>query len=184
MFYSPQGFFNIKDTNQFSDLLKGLFGQYLYGLQGAHAADQMITFGRNLTFMWDSDFTESFEKNARSNNDKITLWRKAVHYWAARHCINLTGDFVECGVDCVARSGVLVELAALNFLIKLVDALCHSSNVMIPVISTDSIAVPMAISCLLCRSPEPAKDSRMATMCASMRSILVFKVSILLCRLS
>lgn len=58
----------------------------------------MITYGKNLGFLWDQGFEKAVSDNSLDDTDRCTVWRKAVHYWAGQHCLHLTGDFVECGV--------------------------------------------------------------------------------------
>lgn len=65
---------------------------------GSYASDNLVTWERNLSFMSDEKFMKAFETNLVAPTDFGILWRRAVHYWAARHCSGIEGDFVECGV--------------------------------------------------------------------------------------
>jgi len=112
-FFKQTAFWGVKNLEKFGDYLRGLVHQHSDGLDGCHASDQLITFGRNLTFMWDEDFYQSFLVHAKTETDQATMWRKAVHYWAARHCLNLQGDFVECGVW--LGTTVKITCDAINF---------------------------------------------------------------------
>ena len=64
--------------------------------EGIFIGDQLFTFQRNLSFLSDTPFMTAFEKNAITPIEKSLLWRNAVLVWAARHALNLEGDFVEC----------------------------------------------------------------------------------------
>lgn len=99
------------NTELFFQSEQGIFDAE--GGAGYHGADQLITFGRNLSFMADEEFMQSFIRHAVHGTDKSTIWRKAVHYWAGRHCINLEGSFVECGT--YTGTTVHIIFDALNF---------------------------------------------------------------------
>jgi O-methyltransferase len=106
-------FWGIKDVELFRRSLEGIIESVENGLNGFYASDQLITFCRNLTFMWDEDFIRGYAAHAQSPSEQAVMWRKAVHYWAGRHCLKLDGDFVECGV----WKGTTVHIIydALNF---------------------------------------------------------------------
>lgn len=62
------------------------------------AADNLITFNRNQTFLKDEAFLQAFKDNAHTEQEKSLVWRLHTLAWAARHCQHIAGDFVECGV--------------------------------------------------------------------------------------
>jgi hypothetical protein len=64
---------------------------------GVFAGDNLFTFGRNLSFLDDTDFMASFTKNISNNIEKSIIWRIYVLSWAAKRGLGLEGDFVECG---------------------------------------------------------------------------------------
>jgi O-methyltransferase len=105
-------FWGIHDNELFLKSVHGIF-ESTGGADGFHSSDQLITFGRNLTFMFHEEFIQSFTRHAISNSEKSTIWRKAVHYWAGSHCIHLDGDFVECGT--YTGTTVHIIFDALNF---------------------------------------------------------------------
>jgi O-methyltransferase len=72
---------------------------------GFHFADNFFTWGRNNSMFDDDEFVKSWEANAESNADKAIVWRRYILACAAYHCIQLDGDFVECG----AYTGVGVK---------------------------------------------------------------------------
>ncbi|MCU0711878.1 MAG: TylF/MycF family methyltransferase [Pirellula sp.] len=74
--------------------------------QGFFAGDSLITCGRNLGFLNDDKFMNSFERAcARFENESLRhilpqlIWRKHVLASCAVNCLSLDGDFVECGTE-------------------------------------------------------------------------------------
>lgn len=63
-----------------------------------YAQDNLITFNRNLSFTKDENFRRAFEAEAVTPQEKSLAWRLHTLCWAASHCANVPGDFVECGV--------------------------------------------------------------------------------------
>lgn len=106
-------FFGIKDQDLFARSLRGILQAIHQVTCGYFFADNLITYERNLTFLWDAAFEKAMADNALDDVDRSTVWRKAVHYWAAQHCSHLPGDFVECGVW--RGSTVAILCQALNF---------------------------------------------------------------------
>jgi O-methyltransferase len=64
---------------------------------GVHFADNFFTWHRNLSLLDDEAFVNAWESNAESQSDKAIVWRRYVLACAAYHCVQLDGDFVECG---------------------------------------------------------------------------------------
>jgi hypothetical protein len=64
---------------------------------GYHFADNLLTWGRNMSMLEDLPFVKSWRSNAESSSDEAIVWRRYVLACAAYHCIQLEGDFVECG---------------------------------------------------------------------------------------
>lgn len=62
-----------------------------------YASDNLITMGRNNSMLDDKPFVESWTKNAEGLSDMAVLWRRYILATSAFHCIQLGGDFVECG---------------------------------------------------------------------------------------
>lgn len=106
-------FFGIKNRDLFHASVKGIFDSIYQSTCGYFFSDNLLTFERNLSFLWDAGFEKAMEDNALDDADRSTIWRKAVHYWAAQHCLHLPGDFVECGVWRGTTVAVLCQ--ALNF---------------------------------------------------------------------
>jgi len=72
---------------------------------GFHIADNFFTWGRNNSMLDDEAFVRSWEANAESDADRAIVWRRYILACAAYHCVQLDGDFVECG----AYTGVGVK---------------------------------------------------------------------------
>jgi hypothetical protein len=62
-----------------------------------HCADNLVTWGRNNSMLSDPAFVRAWQSNAESDADKAIVWRRYVLACAAFHCVQLDGDFVECG---------------------------------------------------------------------------------------
>jgi hypothetical protein len=75
---------------------------------GSHFADNLLTWGRNLSMFDDAAFVQAWQANAESPADQAIVWRRYVLACAAYHCVQLDGDFVECG----AYTGVGIKTIA------------------------------------------------------------------------
>jgi O-methyltransferase len=62
------------------------------------AGDNMMVFGRYLTFARDKAFMDAFQTYAIDAEDSPKIWRIHTFCWAARNALAVEGDFVECGV--------------------------------------------------------------------------------------
>ncbi|MDE2210517.1 MAG: class I SAM-dependent methyltransferase [Betaproteobacteria bacterium] len=72
---------------------------------GVHFSDNLFTWQRNNSMFDDKLFVHAWDSNAESLSDKAIVWRRYVLACAAYHCVQLEGDFVECG----AYTGVGVK---------------------------------------------------------------------------
>lgn len=63
-----------------------------------HIGDNLFTWGRNNSFLEDVRFREAWESNSLNSADQGIVWRRYILACAAYHCVQLEGDFVECGV--------------------------------------------------------------------------------------
>jgi O-methyltransferase len=106
MFY---GKFSEEDKNNFNNSLANFNSCF----NKVYAADNLITFNRNLTFTLDPDFSESFKKNVVTKQEGSLKWRLHTLCWAASHSLEIAGDFVECGVYLGFSMSVVAEY--LNF---------------------------------------------------------------------
>jgi hypothetical protein len=64
---------------------------------GHHFADNFLTWGRNMSMLDDQPFVSAWKANMESASDEAIIWRRYVLACAAYHCVQLEGDFVECG---------------------------------------------------------------------------------------
>lgn len=92
------------------------------------AGDDLITFGKNLSFASDNKFLAAFNALNPSRVEKAIVWRKYVLYWAARRGLELEGDFVEAG--CYTGMSVRLLCDLLDFATQdrrywLYDAFTH-----------------------------------------------------------
>jgi len=62
-----------------------------------HFADNFFTWGRNNSMFEDAAFVAAWQGNAESEADKAIVWRRYILACAGYHCVQLDGDFVECG---------------------------------------------------------------------------------------
>ncbi|MDA1075825.1 MAG: class I SAM-dependent methyltransferase [Proteobacteria bacterium] len=63
-----------------------------------HAYDNLIALRRTTGFKYDATFRAAFDPNVSDKQEKSLMWRIHTLIWAAEHCINVEGDFVECSV--------------------------------------------------------------------------------------
>ena len=72
---------------------------------GVHFADNFFTWARNNSMLDDEVFVNAWETNVENDADQAIVWRRYILACAAYHCVQLEGDFVECG----AYTGVGVK---------------------------------------------------------------------------
>ena len=65
---------------------------------GYYLGDNLFTWGRNNSLFEDPAFIAAWQKNILNTADEAIAWRRYILACAACHCIQLQGDFVECGV--------------------------------------------------------------------------------------
>ena len=71
---------------------------------GYYLGDNLFTWGRNNSLFEDTVFRDAWQSNIMNDADMAIAWRRYVLASAAHHCVQLPGDFVECGV--YAGSGI------------------------------------------------------------------------------
>ena len=65
---------------------------------GYYLGDNLFTWSRNNSLFEDATFRTSLQNNVANEADHGIAWRRYIQACAAYHCVQLTGDFVECGV--------------------------------------------------------------------------------------
>jgi hypothetical protein len=65
---------------------------------GYYFGDNLFTWGRNNSLFDDEPFREAWSNNIQNDADQAIAWRRYILTCAAFHCVQLPGDFVECGV--------------------------------------------------------------------------------------
>ena len=75
--------------------------------------DGLITI-HNAGFMKDPDFVKAEKKGAATGSWANIHWRVHTILWAAGHCKNIEGDFVECGTNKGGFARAIVEYADLS----------------------------------------------------------------------
>jgi len=100
-FFFP-AFWGVNNYDRFSDAAKNLTTEMEHGY---HASDNLITWARNNSMLDDQIFVHAWESNIESPADRGIVWRRYILATSAFHCVQLDGDFVECG----AYTGVGVK---------------------------------------------------------------------------
>lgn len=65
---------------------------------GYYIGDNLMTWGRNNSLFEDVPFRKAWTDNIQNDADQAIAWRRYILATAACHCVQLDGDFVECGV--------------------------------------------------------------------------------------
>lgn len=63
-----------------------------------YAQDNLIALQRSVGFFQDEQFRNAFIKHATTEQEKSLGWRLHTLTWGAKQCLDIPGDFVECGV--------------------------------------------------------------------------------------
>lgn len=92
--FTLRHFFAVHDVDRFKPAVAAIEASVA---PGYYAADNLIVFARNNSMLDDAAFFQAWERNAESDSDKAIIWRRYVLACAAYHCVQLDGDFVECG---------------------------------------------------------------------------------------
>lgn len=65
---------------------------------GYFLGDNLFTWCRNNSLLEDAAFQTAWQTNIQNDADQAIAWRRYILACAAFHCIQLDGDFVECGI--------------------------------------------------------------------------------------
>lgn len=91
-------FFKVLDRDRFMRSLNEMLSALVpYWRRGVFLGDNLITFGKNLSFLDDAPFMAAIARHAGTETERSIIWRTAVLVWAARNGLRREGDFVECG---------------------------------------------------------------------------------------
>jgi O-methyltransferase len=94
--YSSPVFYGLRDSEQFFGSLKKAHEAFVQP-RGFFAADNLVTFNRNLSFLADDRFVKAFQEHASTDVEQAIVWRIATVAWGAANGMRLgEGDFVEC----------------------------------------------------------------------------------------
>lgn len=87
--------FNIRDFAKFKMALQ-LLKESTSGVP-MFAADNLITWNRNLSFLRDKYFVEMLENDESDAVEKSCIWRLYILLYFAKACQHLEGDYIELG---------------------------------------------------------------------------------------
>lgn len=87
-------FWNTSDDQYVTESMKTLATKVA---PGSHFADNFFTWGRNNSMLEDDAFLAAWHNNVESAADRAIVWRRYILACAGYHCVQLEGDFVECG---------------------------------------------------------------------------------------
>ena len=93
-FDSPQ-FYGISNPARFFELMNEVKSLIAPGF---YFGDNLFTWMRNNSMFEDQAFLKAWEENSINDFDRSSAWRRYILATSAYHCLNLPGDFVECGV--------------------------------------------------------------------------------------
>ena len=95
----PNLFTGISGPQDMKEELKKLLERLSQMLQGLNPwqTDNLITFGKNLSFLEDKRLTDLVFQHAIHEYDKAIIWRTHILTWAAKNALQVEGDFIECG---------------------------------------------------------------------------------------
>lgn len=105
-------FFGVKDPVAFRSARDTLFGS-LQDPSGLYSGDNLIAFGRTLGFLDDPEFAAAIQKHLKTSIERGAIWRYVVLAWAARQCMRLDGDFVECACYRGTTARIITDLTGL-----------------------------------------------------------------------
>ena len=93
--FSTDTYWGVSDPVKFKHLLDQA---KQLTVSGYFLGDNLFTWLRNNSALEDSHFKTAWQDNIQNSADEAIVWRRYILACAAFHCLNLKGDFVECGV--------------------------------------------------------------------------------------
>ena len=94
-YFSTDTSWGISDPQKFSSLMNEAKKLVAHGF---FLGDNLFTWCRNNSFLEDDSFRLAWEKNIQNTADQAIVWRRYILACAGYHCMQIPGDFVECGV--------------------------------------------------------------------------------------
>jgi hypothetical protein len=93
--FASHKYWGVSDPDRF----KALMDEACSLVSGGHfLGDNLFTWGRNNSALDDPSFLTAWQGNLQNDADQAIVWRRYILACAAFHCVQLDGDFVECGV--------------------------------------------------------------------------------------
>lgn len=108
--YETGAFCGIANAESWRQAVRGLFRSL--SMRGRYASDNMLVWGRSLSFLDDAPFMAAVDSRAQTEGERGILWRTHTLAWAARQALALEGDLVECGVYRGTTARILADLVA------------------------------------------------------------------------
>lgn len=105
-------FYNVNNLLAFNSAIQTAINQV--PPQGIYIGDNLITYGRNLSFLDDERLMAAFEKHAETQVEKAVLWRYNTLCWAAKRTMGLDGDMVECACYKGTSARIVTDYVDLN----------------------------------------------------------------------
>ena len=122
-------FSSVRDMAAFSNGLQQCINEVRP--EGIWCGDNLFAFNRNLSFLDDEKFMSAVGRHCTMNVERGITWRQHTLAWAARSCMFIEGDFVECA--CYRGTSALivsdyVDLPKTNKKYFLYDLFEHAST--------------------------------------------------------
>ncbi len=93
--FAQPTYWGVSDPARFGQLMEEAKRLVAHGF---FLGDNLFTWSRNNSALEDVPFRNAWEHNATGDADIAIVWRRYLLACAAFHCVQLPGDFVECGV--------------------------------------------------------------------------------------
>lgn len=91
----------IKNPERFGELMTEMLQLVSPGF---HMSDNFFAWFRNMSMFSDEAFLQAWRGNMQNDIDEAIVWRRYILATSAFHCVQLGGDFVECG--CLNGTGI------------------------------------------------------------------------------
>lgn len=100
-------FYGLSNPAGFYRNIQSMLGTIARG--DVFTGDNLLTFGKNLSFLSDEKFMSAFNAEATEPYENAAVWRIYTLCWAAKRALTLDGDFMECGSHRGTSSRILDE---------------------------------------------------------------------------